>query len=54
MTKSVRKTTIMKLQKAGGSNDKIIAIMGHEREESIKCYTETDLEELRNIGRKNS
>ena len=27
-TKSVRKTTVMKLQKAGVSNDNIIAIMG--------------------------
>ena len=49
---NVQKTTVTKLQKAGVSNDKIRAITGHKREESIKYYTDTDLEEQRNIGRK--
>ena len=52
MTKSVQKTTITKLQKAGVSNDKIIAITRHKREKSVKYYTDTDLQEQRNIGRK--
>ena len=34
-------------KKAGVSNDKIIDIMGHKREESIEYYTDTDLEEQR-------
>jgi len=35
----------MKLQKAGVSNNKIIAITGHKSEESIKHYAEMDLED---------
>jgi len=32
------------------SNDNIIAFTGQKREESIKCYTDTDLDEQRNSG----
>ena len=47
---SVRKTTVRKLQKAGVSNDKIIAITGHKTEQSIKAYVDTDLEDHRHIS----
>ena len=41
---SVRKSTVRKLQKAGVSNDRIIAITGHKTEQSIKVHMDTDLE----------
>ena len=47
---SVQKTTVRKLQKAGVSNDKIIAITGHKTEQSIKAYVDTDLEDHRHIN----
>ena len=49
---SVRKTTVRKLQKAGVSNDKIIAIKGHKNEQSIKYYADTDLDDQKSISRK--
>ena len=47
---SVLKTTVRKLQKAGVSNDKIIAITGHKTKQSIKAYVDTDLEDHRYIS----
>ena len=44
------KTTVRKLQKAGVSNDNIIAITGHKAEQSIKAYVDTDLEDHRHIS----
>ena len=41
---SVWNTTVRNLQKAGVSNDKIIAITGHKIEQSIKAYVDTDLD----------
>ena len=41
---SVWNTTVRKLQKAGVSNDKIIAITGHKTEQSIKAFVGTDLD----------
>ena len=37
------------LQKAGVSNDKIIAITGHKTEQSIKAYVDTDLEDVTSV-----
>ena len=42
---SVRKTTVMKLQKAGVSNDKIVSITGHKNEQSLRDYTDVDMED---------
>ena len=42
---SVRKTTVRKLQKGGVSNDKITAITGHKNEQSLREYTDTDLDD---------
>ena len=36
---SIRKTTVCKLQKAGVSNDKIMAVTGHRNEMSLKAYS---------------
>ena len=47
---SVWKTTIRKLQKAGVSNDKIIAITGHQAEQSIKANVDTDEEDHPHIS----
>ena len=47
---SVRKTIVRKLQKAGVSNDKIIAVTGHKTEQSIIAYVDTDLEDHRHIS----
>ena len=47
---SVQKTIIRKLQKAGVSNDKIIAVTRHKMEQSIKAYVDTDLEDHRHIS----
>ena len=42
---SVRKTTVRKLQKAGVSNDKIAAVTGHRNEQSLRSYSNADLED---------
>ena len=42
---SVRKTTVCKLQKAGVSNDKIAAVTGHRNEQSLRSYSNADLED---------
>ena len=42
---SVHKTTVMKLQKAGVSNDKIVSITGHKNEQSLRDYTDVDMED---------
>ena len=42
---SARKTTIMKLQKAGVSNDKIVSITGHKNEQSLHDYIDVDMED---------
>ena len=42
---NVRKTTVMKLQKAGISNDKIVSITGHKIEQSLRDYTDVDMED---------
>ena len=42
---SVCKTTVMKLQKAGVSNDKIVSITGHKNEQSLRDYTDVDMED---------
>ena len=35
----------MKLQKAGTSNDKIVSITGHKNEQSLRDYTDVDMED---------
>ena len=35
----------MKLQKAGVSNDKIVSITGHKNEQSLRDYTDVDMED---------
>ena len=47
---SVRKTTVCKLQKAGVSNDKIVAITGHRNEMSLKAYSDVDIDEQKIIS----
>lgn len=47
---SIRKTTVCKLQKAGVSNDKIIAVTGHRNEMSLKAYSNVDLDEHKKIS----
>ena len=42
---SVCKTTVMKLQKAGISNDKIVSITGHKNEQSLRDYTDVNMED---------
>ena len=42
---SIRKNTIMKLQKAGVSNDRIVSITGHKNEQSFCDYTDVDMED---------
>ena len=47
---SVRKTMVHKLQKAGFSNDKIASISGHKSEQSLRDYSEIDMEDHRQIS----
>ena len=47
---SIRKTTVCKLQKAGVSNDKIIAVTGHHNEMSLKAYSDVDVDEHKKIS----
>ena len=47
---SIRKTTVCKLQKAGVSNDKIIAVTGHRNEMSLKAYSDVDVDEHKKIS----
>ena len=47
---SVRKTTVRKLQKAGFSNDKIASITGHKSEQTLREYSETDMDDHRQIS----
>ena len=42
---SVHKTTVMKLQKAGISNDKIVSITGHKNEQNLRDYAGVDMED---------
>ena len=47
---SIRKTTVCKLQQAGVSNDKIIAVTGHRNEMSLKAYSNIDATEHKRIS----
>ena len=47
---SIRKTTVCKLQKAGISNDKIVAVTGHRNEMSLKAYSDVNVDEHRRIS----
>ena len=47
---SVRKTTVCKLQKAGFSNDKIASLTGHKSEQTLREYSETDMDDHRQIS----
>lgn len=47
---SIRKTTVCKLQQAGVSNDKIIAVTGHRNETSLKAYSNIDAIEHKRIS----
>ena len=47
---SIRKTTVSKLQKAGVSNDKIMAVSGHRNEMSLKAYSDVDVDEHKKIS----
>ena len=46
----IRKITVCKLQKAGVSNDKIIAVTGHCNEMSRKAYSDVDVDEHKKIS----
>lgn len=48
---SVRKTTVKKLQKSGIPNDKIAAITGHRNEQSLREYSEMDMDDRTKISR---
>ena len=41
---------VHKLQKAGFSNDKIASISGHKSEQSLRDYSEIDMEDHRQIS----
>jgi len=47
LTKSLQTTvtTVCKLQKAGVSNDTIAAVTGHRNEQSLRSYSNADLED---------
>ena len=47
---SIRKTTVQKLQKAGISNDKIVAVTGHCNEQSLRDYASADMDDHRHIS----
>ena len=47
---SIRKTAVCKLQKAGVSNDKIIAVTRHRNEMSLKAYSDVDVDEHKKIS----
>ena len=47
---SVRKTMVHKLQKAGFSNDKIASISGHKSEQSLRDYSDIDMEDHQQIS----